>query len=946
MGINRDKVQAAASKLLQSGKYEKAIAEYRKLVDDDPNDVRTFLKIGDTYVKMGKKADAIRTYGQVAAIYSQQGFHLKAVAVYKQMLRVDSSQTDVHFQLAELYQQMGLSSDSLQHFQHVATQYEQAGRGKDSLAVLKRMVQLDPDNLPSRIKLAELFAQHEMLDDAVNELRSAANYLLERQRQDDFTRVAERLLFFAPGDLEITHVLARQYLSAGDAKAALGKLQICFKSDARNLDTLELIAQAFLDMQQTVKTVSVYKEIARIHHANGNAGQAIAAWQRVLALVPNDPDALQGVSAAQGAPAPAVAAAIAAGTAVEAPVPASASQVLVPPPPAPAAKPPAEIAAAPPVEASTTGQGAVAIATGASATPAPSPQVSNASVRPASAPAAPLQEETASLLNETQVFMKYGLHGKALEGIEKAIALQPGHIELHITKRDVHEALNQNDAALAELRVLVQLGRAQGDPRTGGWEAALGGADAQASVEAESVVEDDIVLLSDDGQLSIDDDDDDDDDDVVLEADDLLEIVDDEIGDGSAFTAEYALEMNPEELIASVDDSAEIGPEDLLPSNMNFDDDSDEGLSLADADALVAEAMASFSDEEVVAEDPPFEAESTTAALDVHEEVVWSEESAPVAQQPVKPSVSVAKTLVTMPSFDDAALAAAQAKAASPAPPKNTYRPPAEPAQTQVTMPAFEMNAAQQAAGDANAAARPGYSPDNDPAAEAFADELEEAEFFIQQEMADEAREILDSILAKVPDSYRAEWMLRRIEAIEKGEPPPPAPWEQRIIDDVEAEMAAEPTASFAVPSEEQISVESVIHQFKRGVAETVSEDDAETHYNLGIAYREMGLYSDAITEFRLSLRSPSMACDANHLIGLTLADLGNYNEALQAFDAALSTPAATTKQKGFNQYQRGICLEAMGQSRDALSAFQQSKMLGADMADLEQRITQLRKTL
>ena len=83
MAINRDKVLASAIKLLQGGKYEKAIAEFQRLVDDDPKDVRTILKIGDTHVKMGHREEAIKNYERVANIYSEQGFYLKAVAVFK-----------------------------------------------------------------------------------------------------------------------------------------------------------------------------------------------------------------------------------------------------------------------------------------------------------------------------------------------------------------------------------------------------------------------------------------------------------------------------------------------------------------------------------------------------------------------------------------------------------------------------------------------------------------------------------------------------------------------------------------------------------------------------------------------------------------------------------------------------------------------------------------------
>ena len=59
MAINRDKVEAQAIKLLQQGKLDKAIVELKKIVEHDPTDVRTLLKMGDTYVKLGAKKESI-----------------------------------------------------------------------------------------------------------------------------------------------------------------------------------------------------------------------------------------------------------------------------------------------------------------------------------------------------------------------------------------------------------------------------------------------------------------------------------------------------------------------------------------------------------------------------------------------------------------------------------------------------------------------------------------------------------------------------------------------------------------------------------------------------------------------------------------------------------------------------------------------------------------------
>ena len=60
MAIDREKVLAAAQKYVEKKKYDKAIIEYQKVIQEDPNDARTLLKIGDLQSKMEAYADADR----------------------------------------------------------------------------------------------------------------------------------------------------------------------------------------------------------------------------------------------------------------------------------------------------------------------------------------------------------------------------------------------------------------------------------------------------------------------------------------------------------------------------------------------------------------------------------------------------------------------------------------------------------------------------------------------------------------------------------------------------------------------------------------------------------------------------------------------------------------------------------------------------------------------
>ena len=89
--LNKNKVIAAAQKFVQKGHFDRAIREYQKIVEEDPRDVRIWLKIGDLYAKKNSRQEAVDTYLKVAEFYSKQGFYLKAVAVDKQILKLDPS---------------------------------------------------------------------------------------------------------------------------------------------------------------------------------------------------------------------------------------------------------------------------------------------------------------------------------------------------------------------------------------------------------------------------------------------------------------------------------------------------------------------------------------------------------------------------------------------------------------------------------------------------------------------------------------------------------------------------------------------------------------------------------------------------------------------------------------------------------------------------------------
>jgi tetratricopeptide (TPR) repeat protein len=311
VAVNRTKVLEAAQKFLSKGQYDKAIAEYQKLVTEDPRDVRTLLKIGDLHTRRNKPKDAIDVYQKVAELYAKQGFFLKAVAVYKQILKLDATHIDSSQKLAKMYEELALTSDALSTYEQVADAYVAQGQVPKAIETMQRMVDLDPQNIAVRIKYAEALSKAERAKDAAKAFAEGAALLKEQGRIDDYIRVVERQLYHDADNLDIARELSSMYLERSDPKRALAKLQICFKADPRDVQTLEMLAEAFRQLGQIPKTVSVLKEISRLHAEVGAHEPRKRTLKRILDLDPTDQEARQGLAQA-GGPAPAAAPAAAA----------------------------------------------------------------------------------------------------------------------------------------------------------------------------------------------------------------------------------------------------------------------------------------------------------------------------------------------------------------------------------------------------------------------------------------------------------------------------------------------------------------------------------------------------------------------------------------------------------------------------------------------------------
>jgi tetratricopeptide (TPR) repeat protein len=410
--MDRTRIFEAAGKLAAKGQLDKAAREYQRILDEDPKDVRALQKLSEIWQKTGRARESADLLLRVAESYSEQGFFLKAVAVYKQILKLVPDRIEVNQRLAQLYQQLGLVGDATQQYQVVVNYFDKVGNAKESLAALRKMVELDPDNIASQVKLGELYAREGLILDAVNELRKASQYLKRNNRLDDFLRVLERMGQLAPEDPAVAKEVATGFLGQGDPRRALARLQICFRADPKDVDTLELLAKAFSALNQDGKAVSVYRELANVHAERKNTDAERDTLGRILDISPGDAEAVTRLrEIAQRHAPPAV----------------------------------------------------IAIAPMAGTMPAPEP------ARPAPAPAPArrlspgLSPSLARILTETDVYLKYGLIPKAAEHVRRAIAEDPNCIDAREKLVAVLDRQGKPEEAVRELARIVELARANAD---------------------------------------------------------------------------------------------------------------------------------------------------------------------------------------------------------------------------------------------------------------------------------------------------------------------------------------------------------------------------------------------------------------------------------------------------------------------------------------------------
>jgi pilus assembly protein FimV len=234
-----------------------------------------------------------------------------------------------------------------------------------------------------------------------------------------------------------------------------------------------------------------------------------------------------------------------------------------------------------------------------------------------------------------------------------------------------------------------------------------------------------------------------------------------------------------------------------------------------------------------------------------------------------------------------------------------------------------------------------------------YEEDIAEADFYAKQGLVNEATTILEKVGELFPEneeikkrldnlSHAAQEAETGVRWPEEGQYEYPSPGETEAADKRQ-EGEKEQTAplpgegeyeDFIITDQELVEAEEmpepsldddvleIFHEFKRGLAKELGEEDSETHYNLGIAYKEMGLTDDAIKEFQVSREDPKRFVSSSTMLGVCYGEKGLYSLAVDVLRKAIEGMREKDEAYWAVKYDLAEACEKDNKAEEALSLY------------------------
>ncbi len=263
-GFNKQKALSAAEKFVQQGKLQNAIGEYEKVLKADPKELTVSNTIGDLYARLGQSDKAVESFKSVGDAYAAQGFTVKAIAMYKKLTKLKPTLESV-LRLAELYTQQGLFNDARAQYLQVAEEFLRSGELEQAVRIFQKTLEMDPENVAMRTRLAEVYVRLNKKTEAWQLFAAAADSLRGRGQLGPAEEILNRMLTLDPSNSHALLLRGRNAFDSGDMAGAVKNLEKVADLDSHP-DGLRALMQAYLQSGRLPEAGNLAAKLCTVHN--------------------------------------------------------------------------------------------------------------------------------------------------------------------------------------------------------------------------------------------------------------------------------------------------------------------------------------------------------------------------------------------------------------------------------------------------------------------------------------------------------------------------------------------------------------------------------------------------------------------------------------------------------------------------------------------------------
>ena len=296
MAIDRVAVLRNAEKLLRQGKLDAAIAEYVRVVEEQPRDWTTANTLGDLYLRAGRADRAVEQFVRGAEVLKQDGFLPKAAAIYKKILKIRPADDYSMLQSGDIAAKQGLLVAARQYWNAVAELRQARGDAKGVAEIKIRLGNLDVADLEARTGAARTRVETGDRKGGVADLVAVALEMIDQDRRADGLAVLCEVLLIDPDNQKARLQLWEAYATPAEAEAANGDwaaaaatLQEFITRVPNHVQALARLVEICVDGGLDASITEAQTQLADAYLATGEPGQALLIAEDLMLREPSAP---------------------------------------------------------------------------------------------------------------------------------------------------------------------------------------------------------------------------------------------------------------------------------------------------------------------------------------------------------------------------------------------------------------------------------------------------------------------------------------------------------------------------------------------------------------------------------------------------------------------------------------------------------------------------------